>query len=720
MNRTWLNANVINTLPIFIAVNLAAIFVWFLHISQQSMPLILGSIAGGLVDLDNRLTGRLKNIFYTLIAFSISSLAAQLGIIHGYYFIFIMTAMTFIFTMLGAVGQRYSTIAFGTLVVALYTTLTYLPETAWYLNPLMILAGTLLYSVMAICIHLIFPHRPVQENLAKSFTALAQYLDAKSVFFDPDEISLLESKQIQLAMKSGQVIQAFNHCRTALFYRLTGQNRHTHTNNMMRYYFTAQEIHEKINSSHFNYQYLAEQLKNTDLLFRIQRLLELQAQACRDIAYSLQQNKAYEHPPRLDRALLGIQQSFEHFMAQQNNPYLILHLKSLIENLQNVTWQLRHLDGQQYAIHSQKQTERRKIHAENITGLRNIFYSIKNHCTFESQLFRHAVRLSIVVFICCTIVPLFHLDRGYWILLTAVFVCQPNYSATKLRLKQRIIGTILGVVVGSLLPYFTATLEAKLGLVVLSSTLFYFFRSNNYSFSTFFITIQVLISFDIIGFDIYTAMSARIIDTLIGAVIAWFAVSYLWPDWKFLNLGKASRQAIKHDARYLLYVISQLQFGRGDDLKYRLARRTAHDSATELSTMMSNMNNEPQKYQKYLQNGFQFLKINYSLLSHIAALGAYRSHMNQLQQSTVFLAQFYPIAKKVITLLENLHQLTEEQFNTAALNIEYHLKQYMAEYAEENLNQTEFSVPMQQLNMINQLLPPLYKCLHQIDEKSLH
>ena len=33
-------------------------------ISSQSMPLILGIIAGGLVDLDNRLTGRLKTYFY--------------------------------------------------------------------------------------------------------------------------------------------------------------------------------------------------------------------------------------------------------------------------------------------------------------------------------------------------------------------------------------------------------------------------------------------------------------------------------------------------------------------------------------------------------------------------------------------------------------------------------------------------------------------------------
>ena len=34
-------------------------------------------IAGGLVDLDNGLTGKLKNIVYTLLAFAVSSLAVE-------------------------------------------------------------------------------------------------------------------------------------------------------------------------------------------------------------------------------------------------------------------------------------------------------------------------------------------------------------------------------------------------------------------------------------------------------------------------------------------------------------------------------------------------------------------------------------------------------------------------------------------------------------------
>ena len=103
-----------------------------------------------------------------------------------------------------------------------------------------------------------------------------------------------------------------------------------------------------------------------------------------------------------------------------------------------------------------------------------------------------------MVFLCCAIVEFFQFNLGYWILLTAVFVCQPNYSATKVRLRQRIVGTILGVVIGSLLPYLNPTLEMKLGFNGGDQYAVFFFRSI-LQFSTFFITLQVLISFDVMG-----------------------------------------------------------------------------------------------------------------------------------------------------------------------------------------------------------------------------
>ena len=178
-------------------------------------------------------------------------------------------------------------------------------------------------------------------------------------------------------------------------------------------------------------------------------------------------------------------------------------------------------------------------------------------------------------------------------------------------------------------------------------------------------------------------------------------------------MDKVSRQAIKSDEKYLLYIISQLQFGKGDNLKYRIARRYAHEYASALSATISNMNHEPKKYQAHLQAGFELLKINYSLLSYISTLGAYRSKMKQMQQSTFFLAEFYPAAKKIIYILEHIEQLTPMVFEKLQNNIEVSLKQAQS-HLEKNhkVAQLQGHIPMQQLSMINQILPPLYHAVH--------
>ena len=45
------------------------------------------------------------------------------------------------------------------------------------------------------------------------------------------------------------MVDAFNQARTALFYH-SWQHRHARTQRMIRYYFAAQDIHERANSTH--------------------------------------------------------------------------------------------------------------------------------------------------------------------------------------------------------------------------------------------------------------------------------------------------------------------------------------------------------------------------------------------------------------------------------------------------------------------------------------
>ena len=111
MKTPAINTKIINTLPVLISASLCAYFVWRFNKEQYFAALILGIIAGGLVDLDNGLTGKFKNVMFAVMAFSVSSLAVQFTFNNPIALPIAFTAIAFVFTLLGAAGTRYRTVS---------------------------------------------------------------------------------------------------------------------------------------------------------------------------------------------------------------------------------------------------------------------------------------------------------------------------------------------------------------------------------------------------------------------------------------------------------------------------------------------------------------------------------------------------------------------------------------------------------------------------------
>ncbi|SUA25382.1 integral membrane protein [Neisseria gonorrhoeae] len=187
-------------------------------------------------------------------------------------------------------------------------------------------------------------------------------------------------------------------------------------------------------------------------------------------------------------------------------------------------------------------------------------------------------------------------------------------------------------------------------------------RTYKYSFSTFFITIQALTSLSLAGLDVYAAMPVRIIDTIIGASLAWAAVSYLWPDWKYLTLERTAALAVCSSGTYLQKIAERLKTGEtGDDIEYRITRRRAHEHTAALSSTLSDMSSEPAKFADSLQPGFTLLKTGYALTGYISALGAYRSEMHE-ECSPDFTAQFHLAAEHTAHIFQHLPDMDPTTF----------------------------------------------------------
>lgn len=621
---TWNSAWLYN-LRIFIALTGTAALPWWLGEVKLTIPLTLGVVAAALADLDDRLTGRLKNLLITLVSFFIASASVELLFPWPWLFAIGLMISTSGFILLGGLGQRYATIAFGALLIAIYTMLGISLYEHWYQQPLLLLAGAIWYNLLTLAGHLIFPIRPLQDNLARCYDHLARYLDVKATLFDPDIEDESQAPVLGLALANSQLVTTLNQTKASLLTRLRGDRGQRGTRRTLHYYFVAQDIHERASSSHIQYQALRDKFRYSDIMFRFQRLLTLQSQACQQLSRSILLRMPYQHDARFERAFVHLDAAIERITAAAPGSSEAKALGFLITNLKAIDAQLATIESEQALAAPQNDLENR-LADDRLTGLGDIWLRLSRNLTPESALFRHAVRMSVVLCVGYAFIQFTGLQHGYWILLTSLFVCQPNYSATRRRLALRIVGTLVGVAIGLPILWFVPSLEGQLILVVITGVLFFAFRNVQYAHATMFITLLVLLCFNLLGEGFEVALP-RVIDTLLGCAIAWAAVSFIWPDWQFRRLSLVVERAFNANCRYLDAILEQYHQGRDNRLEYRIARRDAHNRDAELASVVSNMSSEPRVTAETREMAFRLLCLNHTFNSYISALGAHREKL---------------------------------------------------------------------------------------------
>lgn len=624
---TWNSAWLYNV-RIFIALCGTALLPWLLGEVKLTIPLTLGVVAAALADLDDRLTGRLKNLIITLVCFFIASASVELLFPWPWLFALGLVTSTIGFILLGGLGQRYATIAFGALLIAVYTMLGISLFEQWHQQPLLLLAGAIWFNLLTLVGHLVFPIRALQDNLARCYEQLAHYLELKSRLFDPDIEDDSQAPLYDLALANGQLVNMLNQTKATLLTRLRGDRGQRGTRQTLHYYFAAQDIHERASSSHIQYQTLREHFRYSDVMFRFQRLLSMQSHACGQLSRAILLRTPYQHDSRFERAFIHLDAALDRLRANGITPQE--HMKALgflLDNLRAIDAQLATIESGQPQPSLSNDTEN-QLSDDSLSSFNDIWQRLRNNLTPESALFRHAVRMSVVLCIGYAFIQITGLQHGYWILLTSLFVCQPNYNATRHRLTLRVIGTLIGVAIGLPVLYFVPSHEGQLILIVITGVLFFAFRTVQYAHATMFITLLVLLCFNLLGEGFEVALP-RIIDTLIGCAIAWAAVSFIWPDWHFRHLPRVTEQAFDANCRYLDAILEQYHQGRDNRLAYRIARRNAYNRDAELASVVSNMSSEPGTSPELRDAAFRLLCLNHTFTSYISALGAHREQLTQ-------------------------------------------------------------------------------------------
>lgn len=628
LSRLWAHEKASYGLRVFIALSVALGVCWHRQELTAVPALFLGIIASAIAETDDNWLGRIKSVLLSLLCFAAAAAAVTLLFPYPLPFVIGMALATFSLTLLGALGERYVSIAQATVALSIYAMIgmdqhgSHDPRIAWH-GAALLMIGAGWYGVLSILWTILFANRPVRERLSRLFFELGLYLRRKADLFEPVRQSDLHARRLALAEQNAKVVGALNAAKTAIMSRFGRSGRPGVQSGLyFRLYYMAQEFHERASSSHYPYEALTDAFFHSDVLYRCQRLLALQGKACAALGEAIRLRQLFDYGDNSRLATDDLRQSLDYLHARADPALarLLGALELLVTNLQSIERRLSEA-AQSDSTSDNLDT---RLRDSSPHTLREMAARLGQQLTPGSVLFRHGLRMAIALVVGYAVMQSIHADNGYWILLTTAFVCRPNYGATRLRLVQRIAGTLIGLVATwALMQLFPGT-EVQLLLALVAALVFFITRTDRYMLATAGITVMALFCFNLLG-NGFVLIWPRLIDTVIGCAIAAAASFLILPDWQGRRLNQVMATVLASCARYLAQVLEQYASGMRDDLPYRIARRDMHNADAALSVALSNMLREPGRYRRNLDAGFRFLALSNTLLGYLSALGAHRA-----------------------------------------------------------------------------------------------
>lgn len=600
---------------------LAGIAAWCTLIGPASaiVPALLGAIACALAETDDAWQGRLRGLIVTLICFAGAAAGVKALIGTPILFAFALPLGTFILVMLGAASGRYATIATATLILSVYTMIASDAAAAGAGNEgtLAILAGAAWYGLLSLIWSALAPQRAVRHALARLFESLAALIDAKAALFEPVHGLDRDALDVEFSRRNLRTVEALTGARIALIDRIGRRQPRGRSAARLAMFFVAQDIHERISSSHYPYDELADALYHSDLMFRFGRLLRLQAMACRERADAIRR-VAPLSAIALPRAALDDLREAIAYRRRSDPPDEAIDdaLSALMDNMER-------LQGAIEDEGSLPQDMDTALQGNEPASLKDAIARIRLRLNRRSMHFRHAVRLAAGMLGGYLLMLALHPTHGYWILLTTLFVCQPSYGTTRRRLVQRVVGTTAGLIAGWAMLQLLPGGDWRLPVLVATGAGFFAFRFRRYAVATAVITLFVLLCFDRVGAG-YDAIGPRLLDTLLGAIVAAVAIRFVLPDWRVRRLDDVVADALLAYARYLTAIAAQYRTGKADDLPYRIARRDAHAAQAAVAGNVNELLAEPGHPRDRGERALRLLTALQAGLAHLSTLGSHR------------------------------------------------------------------------------------------------
>ncbi len=588
------------------------------------IPFLWGALFVSLTDtpgpIHHRRNGMLAAI--TLNAFVV----IVTGFLYSHEIILLIQVLVFSFflSLLGIYGARAGAVGTLAIVVMILSMSPFRDHDDFLLDALLTAGGGIWYAAFSLTLYRLQPYRLVEQALGESLFQIADYIRARASFYRigtdiPTTFNLVMQKQVE-------VLKAQNQLRELIFTtRLFVTDPSPKSRSIMMVFLESLDLFEESMHTYQDYGLLHQHTRHTELLTKFyQVILRLETEMER-IGLSIQAGVPVKRMPDFTDDLKMLSDSLEEQKRNSSGTAVSQSLHALeltIENIRSVGNRLSKfvlysqmqldvnptLSGQESEIPTISDPSSKPLHVSLLLENLNL----------RSNNFRYAIRLTLAMVIGYAVSAFFAVSHTYWVLLTIVTILKPVYNITRRRNIQRVIGTLGGVLVASIILFLVSNNTVLLFLLIACMFMAYSFLRINYLGFVIFLTIYVVITFHFLNpVEFKNLIGERLIDTLIGSLIAALAARFVFPVWKHENINSAMKEILIANNTYFSAACQQLT-GNPDN-GYTTARTDAIVALTNLSDNFQQMLAEPNQG-KVSSHVHQFVIASHTLTSRISAL----------------------------------------------------------------------------------------------------
>jgi len=635
------------------------VFTYFNHF-EIGFAIALGAFLTYPSDIPSSLKHKINGIVVT--AFLVAGVNLLINLTFPIPIIFypFFSILVFILAMLSVYGQRATFTSFSALLSVSLSFSHLHTGIEMFQHSGLLLAGGFFYLLVSLTFYYIRPNRYTELQVAESIKLTSKYLRLRGDLWNSiaDRKEIIE-KQLHLQVE----LNAIHHNIRRV---LIGKHINTVSSNqnrkMLIVFISLVEIMELAISTSFDHDKLHLKFKDHPrVLSKYQNLAYNLASTLKQLSKNIEKRTNYIPKSSLIKQLLLLENAineYENELGKREASEGVLMLKTMLE-------------------YAEKQIEKIKIIERAFTSVSNIhdfngkdkdlekfltpqYYPISTfieNISFSSTIFRHSLRLTTTLVLGGIIGLMLPFQNVYWILMTIIIIMRPGYGLTKQRSIQRATGTVIGGVIAFSILYLAPN-HLTLSLLAISCMLLGFsFTQTNYTVSGVFVTMYIVFLHGILSPDFVNVIQFRIIDTLTGATLAFFANHFLWPSWEYLKVPDYIEKSITANKKYLNEIFI-FYTKKGDvTTPYRLARKNAFIEIGNLMASFQRMSQEPKSKQKNIVLLYKLTELNHSLLSSIASLGTYIQSHTTTPSSKAFTI----VVEKVLKNLEEAIAYLKEE-----------------------------------------------------------